>query len=64
MALHYIGDTAFPTYVALSSDISGSKIAGASNIGKTVYITDTQEWYIISGSTLTLESFVMPALET
>jgi hypothetical protein len=63
MALHYNGDKAFPTYIAVSSDISGSKITGASKIGATVYITDTQKWYIVSGSTLLLEAFVMPALE-
>ena len=50
MALHFIGLDSLPAYIALSGDISGSTISGASHIGKTVYITDTQTWYITTGS--------------
>jgi len=64
MALFSISPDAFPAYIALSTDISGSKISGASLIGKTVYTTDDKKWYIITGSELLLESFVQPALET
>jgi len=37
-----------PAYLALSTDISGSKISGAANIGKTIYLTDTNSWLIIN----------------
>lgn len=60
MSLIYISEHSFPTYVALSSDISASKISGASLIGKTVYTHDDQSWYIISGSELLLEPFSYP----
>lgn len=59
MALKFISIDAFPTFIALSTDISGSKIAGASLVGKTVYTTDDKAWYIILED-LTLADFVMP----
>ena len=56
--LYFISENSTPNYIALSTDISDSKITGASMIGKTVYTTDDQKWYIISGSELTLEIYV------
>lgn len=60
MALTKLGITRFPNYIALSSDISASKIAGASIVGATVYLTDSQEWKIILPD-LTLADFLFPA---
>lgn len=61
MTLQFISNDSFPAYIAISADItSGSTISGASQIGKTVYVTDTQEWYIITGSSLLLLPFEMP----
>lgn len=56
MALTFISNENYPAFLALSTDISASKIAGASFVGKTVYTTDTMNWYII-GSDLTLYPF-------
>jgi len=67
MAITLIGKNDFPTYIALSTDITSGSIVGTPLIGKTVYTTDDQAWYIItgtSGSKFTTTSFVMPALET
>ena len=36
-----------PSYVALSTDISGSMIDGVSIIGATVYLTDTEVWKVV-----------------
>jgi len=61
MTLQLISTDSFPTYIALSSDITtGSTISGASQIGKTVYITDTESWYVVTGSNLILNRFYMP----
>jgi hypothetical protein len=44
-----------PHYMALSTDIVGGSISGASYTGATVYITDTHTWYqILPDSTLAL----------
>ena len=56
MALQLISGNSFPTYLALSTDISGSVIKGASLIGKTIYTTDDEKWYIITGEYLTSSS--------
>ena len=69
MAVVFLGRENFPTYIAKAVDYnsSGSLITGTPQIGKTVYLTDSKEWYIViesSGSSYKLESFVMPALET
>ena len=53
MSLTFIPNTA-PSYIALSTDISGSKIDGANYIGASVYITDTGKIYIVMPD-LTLE---------
>lgn len=53
MSLIFIPNTA-PSYAALSTDVSGSKIAGASYIGAYVYLIDTGKTYIVT-SDLTLE---------
>ena len=36
-----------PMYIALSTDISGSKIPGATIFGGQVYLTDTGTWKIV-----------------
>ena len=61
MALKYIGTDCFPAFLALSTDMdsSASTIAGASLIGKTVYMTDTGDWYIIKAD-LVLAEFYAP----
>lgn len=46
MAYTFIPYTA-PSYMALSTDISGSKIAGVSYKGATVFCTDTQITYLV-----------------
>lgn len=56
MTLKLIAPNATPAYLALSTDISASKIDGATNIGKTVYLTDTEQWKIIN-TDLTLSPF-------
>ena len=47
MSLIFVSSDSFPSYLALSTDITGSKIEGASLIGKTVYTTDDKKWYIV-----------------
>lgn len=42
MALEFLGANNTPTYTALSTDISGGMITGATLIGKLVYLTDTK----------------------
>lgn len=71
MAIQYLGQESTPTYLALSSDMSSaSTIAGASCIGKTVYLSDTEKWYIVSASyvestsALKLEPFLNPKLQS
>lgn len=65
MALTLISIDSFPAYLALSTDVtSGCALDGAYLVGKTVYTTDDGKWYIISASGLTLEPFVLPALQT
>lgn len=66
MAVHFIGEDSWPAYIALSTDITSGSIVGTPRLGKTVYTTDDGSWYIVSGtsgSSFTLESFVMPALQ-
>lgn len=41
--LIFLSMDARPNYLALSEDIVDDRINGASNIGKTVFLTDTQE---------------------
>jgi len=62
MALKYIGADCFPAFLALSTDLdsSASTIAGASLIGKTVYMTDNGTWYIIKPD-LALAEFYFPS---
>ena len=59
MALVFIPDRA-PSYMALSTDISASKIAGASYIGATVYTTDTKLTYVVMPDLTLVE---VPALD-
>ena len=61
MALTFIGSEAFPTYLALPSDItSGCPLDGANLIGKTVYASGSAPaWYII-GADLALQPFKFP----
>src|SRR5689334_23171079 len=56
MTLTSLGRNNVPAYMALSTDIVDNKIAGAAAIGKTVYLTDTQEWKLILGD-LTLGEY-------
>jgi hypothetical protein len=58
MTLKLISPNSEPTFIALSTDISGSKILGASLIGKTVFTTDDNKWYIIKED-LTLKEYVI-----
>ena len=59
MALKFIDRNNFPTYLAVSTDVSDSKISGASLIGKTVFLTDTGAWKIIDQDE-TLVDFYFP----
>ena len=43
-----------PSFVALSTDVAGSKISGLSYVGASVYLTDTQKSYVVLPD-LTLE---------
>jgi hypothetical protein len=60
MALQYIGSECVPSYIALSSDIASSKIAGAVLVGKLVFLTDTGAWKIIKAN-LELADYALPA---
>ena len=56
-----------PTYIAMSTDVVSGSIVGTPLLGATVYLMDSQEWYIVSessGSSYYLLSYVDPALET
>jgi hypothetical protein len=61
MTLKFIASNSYPAFLALSTDMdtSASTIAGASLIGKTVYMTDNGNWYIID-SDLVLVPFYFP----
>lgn len=59
MALAWYGYYEIPSYTALSTDIEDNQIEGANAIGRTIYLTDTDEWKIITQD-LTLEEFVFP----
>jgi len=61
MALIFIGNNSFPTYLASQDDVvSGSPLDGANLIGKTVYTTGSAPaWYIID-SELKLQPFKFP----
>ena len=59
MSLTFVGKMNVPTYTALSTDISDSKIVGASIVGGTVFTTDDFAWHIIK-SDLTLGDYVLP----
>ena len=60
MTLTFIGRDNIPTYIALSTDVSAGKIAGATTIGETVFLTDTDEWKIVLDD-LTLDDFIPPS---
>lgn len=47
MALTFINGGA-GSYQALSTDIVDNKISGASYVGASVYITDTQQWFRVN----------------
>jgi hypothetical protein len=59
MTLIFIAENSSPNYIALSSDISGGQITGASMVGGTVLLTDTGAWKII-GADLSLIDYVLP----
>ena len=60
MTLKFIGGDCFPTYTAESTDIVTGAIPHAVLVGKTVFIQDTGDWYIISEDG-TLVSFALPS---
>ena len=59
MALSLKDEMSVPNYTALSTDIVGGKIDGATLIGGTVLVTDTDIWYIIRPD-LTLATYSLP----
>jgi hypothetical protein len=61
MAVTFISIDSFPTYLALSSDIAAGKIAEATLIGKTVYLTDTGAWKIVTAGDGTVVDYKSPA---
>jgi hypothetical protein len=63
MALIPIMQGAFPSYIALSTDISNSTIPGIGWVGSTVFLSDSSAWYVIK-SDLTLEAFSLPINST
>ena len=63
MALQFISSESIPTYVALSTDIVSSQIAGAVLVGKTIFTTDDGKWYIIRKN-LDLADYVLPVAFT
>jgi hypothetical protein len=60
MALKFIGIDSVPSYIALSSDISSSKIPGATLPGKLVFLTDLGTWKIITAN-WDLVDYAIPA---
>lgn len=61
MALTFVGNLNEPNYTALSTDVDvDNKIAGASNVGQKVLLTDSGDWKVIL-SDLTLGDYAMPA---
>lgn len=67
MALIYISLENIPTYIALSSDIVGGMLVGATALGKTVFTTNDGKWYLIagvSGSSGSLVAYKAPPLAT
>jgi len=62
MALKFISINSIPTYFAVASDISGGKITGATMVGKTVYLTDTGAWKIITDEDGTVVDYKSPAV--
>lgn len=59
MALKLIGHDSVPSFIALSTDIVGNKITGASLTGKLVLTTDDGKWHIIK-SDQTLADYTLP----
>jgi len=59
MALNYIGAMNVPNYTALSTDVVGNSIAGASRVGNLILLTDTGIWKVILDD-LTLEDYALP----
>ena len=59
MAVQHISNDSLPHYLALSTDIEDDTLDGASYVGKIVYLTDTNQWKIITGD-LTLADYVFP----
>jgi len=61
MALTLVNIDTFPTYIALSTDIAEGKIDGAAIlVGRTVYLTDSGEWKIITAGDGTVANFLFP----
>jgi len=69
MSLTNVSLMGFPVTLCLSTDLnlSGSMVIGELSLGKNIYTTDTQKWYVVidaSGSTKTIAPFVMPKLQS
>lgn len=62
MALKFISIDSFPVYIAESTDISSGKIDGAVLIGKTVFLTDTGKWKIVTDGDGSVEDFLFPGV--
>lgn len=67
MAFKLINENSFPAAIALAGDIMGGVISGSMGavalLGKTVFITDTPAWYIITGasaSAISISGFNYP----
>lgn len=64
MAVTFISIDSFPTYLALSTDIDTGKIPEATAVGKTVLLTDTGAWKIITAGDGTVADFTFPTAYT
>jgi len=59
MALQHVSNNSVPHYTAVSTDVVDNKIAGAGLVGKIIFLTDTNEWKIITAD-LTLADYIFP----
>lgn len=62
MALTLINIDSFPAYIAESTDIDAGKVSGIILVGKTVYLTDTGAWKIITAGDGTVVDFNFPGV--
>lgn len=62
MALKLINIDSFPAYLALSTDVVENKVDGVILVGKTIFLTDTGAWKIITEGDGTVADFLFPAV--